>query len=201
MADETTRGPFLKRWSQRKHAAAREAVTPPAPATVAPPAAALPATAGPPATAPAAEAATAALPPVESLTFDADFTAFMKGDVDPLLRRDALKKLFTDPRFNVMDGLDVYIDDYSKFEPLDAETAKSLVSARYIFDPPKTRVNDQGVVEDVPPEEEEAKADADAVEPAALPPPQAEAVPAPAPPVDAEPVALERGDDATDETR
>jgi hypothetical protein len=84
-----------------------------------------------------------ALPPVESLTFDADFTAFMKPDVDPSLKRAALKKLFSDPRFNVMDGLDVYIDDYTKFEPLDAETARSLVSARYIFDPPKTRVNER----------------------------------------------------------
>jgi hypothetical protein len=29
-----------------------------------------------------------------------------------------LKTLFQDPRFNVMDGLDVYIDDYSKPDPL-----------------------------------------------------------------------------------
>jgi hypothetical protein len=42
----------------------------------------------------------------------------MKGDVDPGLRREALKTLFKDPRFNVMDGLDVYIDDYSKPDPL-----------------------------------------------------------------------------------
>ena len=58
------------------------------------------------------------LPPVESLTFDSDFTAFMKPDVEPGLRREALKTLLQDPRFNVMDGLDVYIDDYSKPDPL-----------------------------------------------------------------------------------
>ncbi len=51
------------------------------------------------------------LPPVESLTFDSDFTGFMKPDVDPALRREALKTLLKDPRFNVMDGLDVYIDE------------------------------------------------------------------------------------------
>ena len=86
----------------------------------------------------------------------------MRPHVDPALKRAALKKLVSDPRFNVMDGLDVYIDDYTKFEPLDAETARSLVSAKYIFDPPKTRVNERGEVEDVPPEEIEAAADADA---------------------------------------
>ena len=58
------------------------------------------------------------LPPVDTLSFDSDFTAFMKPEVDGLLRRQALKTLFQDPRFNVMDGLDVYIDDYSKPDPL-----------------------------------------------------------------------------------
>ena len=168
MADDTTRERFtLKRWSQRKLAAAREA-----PAPVPPTVGAAPPPAPVATTTPAAPetAAPAALPPIESLTFDADFTAFMKPDVDPALKRAALKMLVRDPRFNVMDGLDVYIDDYSKFEPLDAETARSLVSARYIFDPPKTRVNDRGEVEDVPPDEEaEAKAGEEA---------QAEAPPA-----------------------
>ena len=57
-------------------------------------------------------------PPVESLTPESDFTPFMQADIDPGLRRSALRKLFEDPRFNVMDGLDVYIDDYSKPDPL-----------------------------------------------------------------------------------
>ena len=37
-----------------------------------------------------------------------------RGDV----KRAALRKLFTDPHFNVMDGLDIYIDDYSKPDPM-----------------------------------------------------------------------------------
>jgi hypothetical protein len=203
MTDQPTRERFsLKRWSQRKHAVAREVTTPAAPATPAP---VVPATPAVPAAATPANAAEAALPPIESLTFDADFTAFMKPNVDPALKRAALKKLVSDPRFNVMDGLDTYIDDYTKFEPLDAETARSLVSARYIFDPPKTRVNDQGVVEDVPPEEAEeakdAEAQAEADAATALPAPEASAVPAPAPAVDAEPVPLESRDDAGDPKR
>jgi len=59
-----------------------------------------------------------ALPPVESLTPESDFTPFMAREVDAGVKRQALKTLFSDPRFNVMDGLDVYIDDYSKPDPL-----------------------------------------------------------------------------------
>ena len=29
-----------------------------------------------------------------------------------------MKKLFSDPHFNVMDGLDTYIDDYGKADPI-----------------------------------------------------------------------------------
>jgi len=60
----------------------------------------------------------APLPPLESLTPESDFSPFMREGVDPDMRRMAVKKLFEDPRFNVMDGLDVYIDDYSKPDPL-----------------------------------------------------------------------------------
>src|SRR5207249_325908 len=101
--------------------------------------------AGPTSTAPA-------LPPVESLTFESDFTAFLKPDVDESLKRMALKKLLRDPRFNVMDGLDVYIDDYSQPDPIEPDVVKQLMQARYIFNPPQTRVNEAGFVEDVPAE-------------------------------------------------
>ncbi|MGS0757921.1 DUF3306 domain-containing protein, partial [Roseateles sp. GG27B] len=30
----------------------------------------------------------------------------------------AMKKLFSDPHFNVMDGLDIYIDDYTQADPI-----------------------------------------------------------------------------------
>ena len=186
--DDATRAGFsLRRWSARKHAAAREAVAeapPGAPVDVPVAAAAvsaeiaadaaqgtttevsvLPAEPGPALTrAPddaradtagdaTAATADAALPPIESLTPQSDFTPFMRPDVDPALKRAALRKLFTDPHFNVMDGLDVYIDDYSKPDPIAPEILRTLVQARYIFDPPVTRVNAQGFVEDVPPEE------------------------------------------------
>jgi len=148
MAVEDKKGGFsLSRWSQRKLAAAREAEAPDTPQAPAkgpvPPVAAS-------ATATAPPAQTSPLPAVESLTFDSDFTAFLGPKVDEALRRRALRTLFRDPRFNVMDGLDVYIDDYSKFEVLDPEIVKQLVQSRYIFAPPPTRVNAEGIVEDVP---------------------------------------------------
>jgi len=52
-----------------------------------------------------------------------------------------------------MDGLDTYIDDYSIADPLAPEIARQLAHARYVFDPPRTRVNEHGVVEDVPADE------------------------------------------------
>jgi hypothetical protein len=106
------------------------------------------------------------LPPVESLTFDSDFAPYFQPQVDAALQRQALKRLLRDPHFNVMDGLDIYIDDYTKSDPIPPEIVREMVQGRYIFDPPPTRINAQGHVEDVPPEElvafKEAKAAAEA---------------------------------------
>ena len=119
-------GDFLKRWSRRK--VASKAVP------AGPTADALPAQAGtPPAPIPEDEAsAPQPLPPVESLTPESDFTAFMKPDVDPGVRREALKVLLRDPRFNVMDGLDVYIDDYSKPDPLPPEWLAKMNQMKHL---------------------------------------------------------------------
>jgi len=107
-------GDFLRRWSRRKVASRTgetlESAPPPAQAAV-------PVETG---TAPEARAPDP-LPPVESLTPESDFAPFMQPGVDPGVKREALKTLLRDPRFNVMDGLDVYIDDYSKPDPLPAE--------------------------------------------------------------------------------
>lgn len=142
--------PFLRRWSQRKLEAGREAqakVDPPATPVARPPEAVVQADA---ASAPASDAIEPALPPVDSLTFDSDFAAFLKPGVDQGLRQQALRKLFADPRFNVMDGLDVYIDDYGKFVPIPPELVAQLQHAKFLFSPPPTFVNAQGHVEDVP---------------------------------------------------
>jgi hypothetical protein len=107
---------FLSRWSRRK----RAALAAPAPAA---------------ATAVATPAP--ALPALESVTFDSDFTAFMHAKVDEGVRRAALRKLFGDPRFNVMDGLDTYIDDYSIEDPIPSALLAQLEHAKAtLFTPP-----------------------------------------------------------------
>ena len=108
MADED----FLSRWSRRK-AQARDPDRGEPPGA---PAAASPAPAA--AATPSAPAEPAPLPPVESLTPESDFAPFMAPEVDGDTRRKALKALFTDPHFNTMDMMDVYVDDYSKPDPL-----------------------------------------------------------------------------------
>jgi len=142
--------PFsLRRWARRKLDATRfdaarskEVPTSPVP----------PATPATPASAMVApgRAAEPALPAIESLTIDSDFTLFMQPNVDAAVRRAALKQLFRDPRFNVMDGLDVYIDDYTKADPIPDEMLKQLAHAQAIFNPPPTMVSPEGHVVDVP---------------------------------------------------
>jgi hypothetical protein len=79
---------------------------------------------------PVAEEKPPQLPPLDSLTFESDFKAFMHSKVEEGVKRAALKKLFSDPRFNVMDGLDTYIDDYTKAEPISEELLAQLEHAR-----------------------------------------------------------------------
>ena len=87
-------------------------------------------------TAPAVEKTEDEAPPLPTLDdvakidrFDPDFSAFMKPDVDPAVQQAALKKMFTDPHFNIMDGLDIYIDDYSKPDPLPPGMLERMVQS------------------------------------------------------------------------
>jgi hypothetical protein len=127
MADDTKAPePFsLSRWSRRKLAAAR-----PAPAEAAVPVAApvAPTAVAASESTNAAASEPAALPPVESLTIDSDFSAFMQPKVDEDVKRAAIKKLFSDPQFNVMDGLDTYTGDYTQPDPMPAGMLDKLAN-------------------------------------------------------------------------
>jgi hypothetical protein len=70
---------------------------------------------------------------VAQLTSESDFSAFVARGVDAAVRRTALKKLFADPHFNAMDGLDVYIDDYTKPSPVTEAMLASLEHAKRVF--------------------------------------------------------------------
>jgi hypothetical protein len=125
MASE--RGPdsgFLSRWSRRKAEVRqgvpeREAV--PAPAAVAAPVV-LP---EPPEPAPT-------LADAAQLTPASDFTRFVARGVDPSVKNTALKTLFSDPHFNVMDGLDTYIEDYGRPDPLPLAMLRQMTGARML---------------------------------------------------------------------
>jgi hypothetical protein len=133
MADEG----FLQRWSRRK-AATRTAPKAPNPEReMASEAAELPETAEPrdPAapTGPRApddrDAAVdlEALPDIDSLTYESDFTAFMRKGVPPELRKRALQRLWrSNSTLANLDGLVEYGDDYTKIG-----TAKQVVRTAY----------------------------------------------------------------------
>jgi hypothetical protein len=110
---------FLSRWSRRKLEAKRDA---PAALPAAEPESNLPAAPDAAATqAPAAGAQPGTGP---------EYREFFDPRVDEKLRRTALKKLFSEPQFNVMDGLDTYIDDYSKPDPIPEAMLRRLNQAK-----------------------------------------------------------------------
>jgi len=130
---------FLHRWSRRKVQAREgrqqdDAVPPEPGVDVEAPAGADPLPAG---AADAPEPPPPTLDDVRALTPDSDFAPFVARRVAPDVKNAALKKLFADPHYNVMDGLDTYIDDYSNMEPLPAPMLRRLASARALamFDP------------------------------------------------------------------
>lgn len=133
---------FLGRWSQRKHQARegkplQEPVREPtAPAMAAHPLQVAQAAQTPvPPTPPAVQAEPPPPPTLaeaQALTTDSDFKPYLARGVAPEVRNTAMKKLFADPHFNVMDGLDIYIDDYSIPDPLPAAMLRQMASARFM---------------------------------------------------------------------
>ena len=69
---------------------------------------------------------------VQSLTKDSDYTQFMAGEVAPEVKNAAMKKLFADPHFNVMDRMDVYIDDYGQSDPIPQAMLRQMASAKFL---------------------------------------------------------------------
>jgi hypothetical protein len=106
---------FLRRWSRLKHEQAaqqpaekqplekKQAETPPA------------------------------LPPVDKLTPESDFTGFMQPKVADSLRRAALKKLFNDPHFNIPDPFEAYSGDFTVGEPIPPEMLATLNQAKTLL--------------------------------------------------------------------
>ena len=133
---------FFSRWSRRKQGLETEelgtTLTTPSVAT---PVHAATAPASPVAASAEQHAASAPADPkeplptmadVEHLTPSAEFQGFMRQGVPGEVRNAAMKKLFTDPHFNVMDGLDIYIGDYNTPDPLPAGMLEKMVGAQLL---------------------------------------------------------------------
>jgi Protein of unknown function (DUF3306) len=69
---------------------------------------------------------------VKALTGESDFSRFAAPGVAPEVKNAALKKLFSDPHYNVMDRLDVYIDDYSQPDPMPNSMVRQLASVKFL---------------------------------------------------------------------
>ena len=169
----------LRRWSQRKLEAARaEAQTPaqvPPPPTDSTAVAQTSAGAAHDALKPTGvtSPANVELPPIESLTIDSDFAPFFKPQVDESIKRAALKQLFRDPRFNIMDGLDTYIDDYTQPDPIPSAMLEELMHRRVVFSLPAAETDPGKRVVDEPAGDHVASS-AEAI---ALPPPVVQVAP------------------------
>ena len=80
-----------------------------------------------------AEDAPPALPPVDKLTPDSEFSGFMHPKVEDALRRVALKKLFSDPHFNIPDPFEAYSGDWTGGEAIPDEMLATLNQARTLL--------------------------------------------------------------------
>ena len=135
---------LISRWSRRKaqarsgKLAAEPAVpmaTPAGTAAVPPAVAPVPAIAD--CSAPPAAGKTPALPSptledVARLGRDADFSRFVLPGVDEGVKQAAMRKLFSDPHFNVMDGLDTYIDDYGQPDPIADSVLRRMTQSKFL---------------------------------------------------------------------
>jgi Protein of unknown function (DUF3306) len=136
---------FLSRWAKRKAAVREGRAQPPEPVLPPPVAPASLPVVAPVASAESAERPDTSPPPpsqpaeplptledVATLTPGSDFTRFIAPNVDPAVKNAAMKKLFADPHFNVMDGLDTYIDDYGKPDPIPLSMLKRMAQSHVL---------------------------------------------------------------------
>ena len=77
-----------------------------------------------------ADEAPPALPPVDSLTAESDFSAFMHPKVQDTVRRVALKKLFSDAHFNTPDPFEPFSGDWTVGETIAPDLLKRLNQAQ-----------------------------------------------------------------------
>ena len=135
MAEETSG--FLSRWARRKEQVRTGVAVAPEPALEVPMVVAPVASVVANVEVPVVEEAPIAEPlptmaDVALLTRESDYSRFVSPGIDEGVKRAAMKKLFADPHFNVMDGLDTYIDDYGKPDPIPLSMLKQMNQSKVL---------------------------------------------------------------------
>jgi hypothetical protein len=83
------------------------------------------------------------LPAVDKLTPESDFTGFMHPKVEDALRRAALKKLFSDPHFNIPDPYEPYSRNFNVEDPIPPELLATLKQAEQLVFGDKTESKEE----------------------------------------------------------
>ena len=107
------------------------------------------------------------LPPLESLDENSDYRGFLDSRVSEDLHRLALRKLFHSPRFQILDGLNDYDEDYTHFAPLGDLITREMrhrmeVEAKRLAEAEESTTKDganQGTLEQQAAEEESSGQD------------------------------------------
>ena len=92
------------------------------------------------------EKVVSALPPLESLNKDSDFTPFLADNIPEFIRNRALKILWrSDPLFGLQDGLDDYAENFRVIDKLiDAATQSSYKPGQGYREPEKLDPDEDG---------------------------------------------------------
>lgn len=83
---------------------------------------------------------------LEQVRQGGDVKAFLSQKVSTDLKNKAFKALFSRPEFNQMDGLDIYIDDYSVFTPMTAEDIGKMSMSKQLLSRPDLEEKIQDLV-------------------------------------------------------
>lgn len=126
---------FFARWSRSKEPAPGEVQHPPAAPTDTASNGAPTEQPATPETAVEAKNQAVTMEDVARLTDESDFSAYVAPGVDENIKRSAMKKLFANPHYNVMDGLDIYISDYGIADPIPPAMLAALTHAKALLDP------------------------------------------------------------------
>ena len=107
-----------------------------------------------------AESPAPVLPPVDKLTPQSDFKGFMHPKVEDALRRVALKKLFSDPHFNIPDSFEPFSGDWTGGEPIPPELLATLEQMKTMLKTPPEEIPKQAAEEKKPEPDEPGRKDA-----------------------------------------